>query len=403
MFTILFEIAIFILILSFLVIIHELGHFFAARWAKIKVDEFGLGYPPRAISLFTWAGTVFSLNWIPFGGFVRMDGEDGPESDVELEEDAKKSAKSAKKTANVSSKSKSDSEEGPFYTKTAFQRMVVILAGVIVNFAFGIFAFSVVYSIKGIPELIDSARISAVMPGSPAEVAGLPTDVEIISIITSSEEQYTVQSNADVISAVADQGGNVVTIVTTGTCDDQYGCAESAQMFDVYVRTQDEIPNPENEGALGIRFQEFVMTKYPWYQMPFRGTVVGIEQTYMLIVVTLSELQKMFVEVSSGGPLPADIAGPVGIVHQANEYQIFRQGPLMILNFAGVISASLAIMNLLPIPALDGGRAVFIMIEPLVGKKRVRKYEGYANYGGFMFLIFLIVVITARDIWRIFS
>ena len=403
MFTIIFEIAIFILILSFLVIIHELGHFFAARWAKIKVEEFGLGYPPRAVTLFTWAGTIFSLNWIPFGGFVRMDGEDGPINDAELEQEEKPSSKVNKKSVKTPTKTQLNSEEGPFYTKSAFKRMVVILAGVIVNFAFGIFAFSVVYSIKGIPELIDSARIATIMPGSPAEVAGLPTGVEIISIITSSEEQFTIQSNADVISAVADQGGNVVTIVTTGACSDQYGCQESAQMFDVYVRTQDEIPNPENEGALGIRFQEFVMAQYPWYQMPFRGTLVGVEQTYMLIVLTLAELQKMFVEVSTGGPLPADISGPVGIVHQANEYQIFRQGPLMILNFAGVISASLAIMNLLPIPALDGGRAVFIMIEPLIGKKRVRKFEGYANYGGFIFLIFLIVIITARDIWRIFS
>jgi regulator of sigma E protease len=385
MFTILFEIIIFILILSFLVIIHELGHFFAARWAKIKVEEFGLGYPPRAVSLFTWAGTVFSLNWIPFGGFVKMVGEDGPESD------------SSEETQSESGK------EGPFYTKSALKRMVVILAGVAVNFAFGILAFSIFYSIKGIPEVIDSARIGGFSQESPAAAAGVPSGVEIISIINSEQEQFSIRTNRDVINAIKDQGGKVITLVTTGSCTDQNGCQESAQTFEVYVRSQSEIQDPDNEGALGIVFQTLVMIHYPWYEMPLRGMVIGIEQTIMLILITLSELQKMIVDVSSGGALPQDIAGPVGIIHQANQFQIFQQGPLMILNFAGVISASLAIMNLLPIPALDGGRALFIMIEPLVGKTRVRKYEGYANYAGYMLLIFLIVTITARDIWRIFS
>jgi regulator of sigma E protease len=385
MFTILFEIIIFILILSFLVIIHELGHFFAARWAKIKVEEFGLGYPPRAVSLFTWAGTVFSLNWIPFGGFVKMVGEDGPETDS-LEEIQSQSGK-----------------EGPFYIKSALKRLVVILAGVAVNFAFGILAFSIFYSIMGIPEVIDSARIGGFSPESPAAAAGVPNGVEIISIINSEQEQFSIRTNRDVLNAIKDQGGKVITLVTTGPCTDQNGCQEFAQTFKVYVRSQSEIQDPDNEGALGIVFQTLVMIHYPWYEMPLRGMVIGIEQTIMLILVTLSELQKMIVDVSSGGALPQDIAGPVGIIHQANQFQIFQQGPLMILNFAGVISASLAIMNLLPIPALDGGRALFIMIEPLVGKTRVRKYEGYANYAGYMLLIFLIVTITARDIWRIFS
>lgn len=385
MFTIIFEIAVFVLILSFLVLIHELGHFFAARWAKIKVEEFGLGYPPRALTLFTWAGTVFSLNWVPFGGFVRMDGEDGPDSQ------------------DKPIKIKEIAEEGPFYTKSAFQRLVVILAGVLVNFAFAIFAFSVVYTVKGIPEPLNTARIADFSPKSPAAAAGVPANVEITSITTSTGEQFSIKTNEDVIQATRDQGGKTITLVTTGACSDQLGCQELAQTFEVYVRTQDEISDPTKEGALGIQFQSIFMNTYPWYEMPFRGTLVGIEQTYMLIVLTLDALKNMLIDVTTGGPLPEDISGPVGIVHQANQYQIFRQGPMMILNFAGVISASLAIMNLLPIPALDGGRAFFIMIEPIIGKNRVRKFEGYANYAGFMFLIFLIVAITARDIWRIFS
>ena len=113
------SVLIFILVLSFLVIIHELGHFLVAKWQGVKVEEFGLGYPPKILSLFRWKGTLFSLNAIPFGGFVRMEGEYG-------EEETDKKAPYSK-----------DDKEQPFYAKSALPRLLIILAGPFVNFLFG--------------------------------------------------------------------------------------------------------------------------------------------------------------------------------------------------------------------------------------------------------------------------
>lgn len=384
----------FILILSFLVVIHELGHFFAAKWAKIKVEEFGLGYPPKAITLFTYLGTPFTLNWVPFGGFVRMLGEDASAEDVEQTNQAAKDSKPSKKK-----KIQKEVEplEQPFYTKSAVQRLVVILAGVTVNFIFGVLAFSVVYSIMGIPTLINEARIELVAPNSPAAAAGLPTNVKIIEIV--SDEVVPIQTNEDVKAEIDKQAGKTVKVVTSGSCQG-LTCNEDRQTFEVYVRKSDEIP--AGEGAVGIGFAQQVYLHYPWYEQLVRGAAVGVEQAVMFGFFILLSLGDLVKNLFSTGALPGEIAGPVGIVHQAQSQGLFNQGPIMILNFMALLSINLAIMNLLPIPALDGGRALFILLEKVVGKHRVQRVEGYANYGGFVLLIGLILAVTARDIWRIF-
>jgi regulator of sigma E protease len=371
-----FEIITFIVILSFLVIIHELGHFFAARWAKIKIDEFGLGYPPKALKLFEYKGTPFTLNWIPFGGFVKMEGEDGP----------------------VEQKKSPGSGPFPFNTRSAFQRLVVILAGVTANFVFGIIAFSIVYTVLGIPTLIDQARIKTVVAESPAAEASLPTNVNIIAF-RHQEEVTSTTTNQQVIDFVKAHPGETTTLITTGPCDGQ-ACAESAQEFEVYLRTSEE--TPAGQGSLGISFESQVFMKFPWYEQLARGVLVGLEQAVFLGLIIIQSLASIIMDLVKLGSVPAELAGPVGIVHQAQQEGIFSQGSMMILNFAGLLSINLAIMNLLPIPALDGGRALFIALEKIVGRKKIEKIEGYANYGGFIILIGLIIMITARDLWRLF-
>lgn len=395
-----FATVIFILILSFLVIIHELGHYFAARWAKIKVEEFGLGYPPKAITLFTYKGTPFTINWIPFGGFVKMEGEDGTDSIIEdTSADLDKKSSESAKTATASKKKKLSSvQEGPFYTKSAWQRMVVILAGVVVNFLFGVIAFAIVYSFLGIPTLIDQARIESVATDSPAALAGVPSNVNVIAIRDGSET-IAITDNATGSEAVKARLGKSVVVITTGPCDG-LSCQESAQEFPVYIRAEAE--TPEDQGPLGIRFAGQVFVHYPWYEQIIRGIAVGVEQAVLLGVFILVSLFTIVKQLFQLGQVPTDIAGPVGIVHQAQSQGIFTQGPLMILNFTGLLSVNLAVMNLLPIPALDGGRALFIVLEKFVGRARVQKIEGYANYGGFILLLGLILAVTIRDVWRIF-
>jgi regulator of sigma E protease len=379
-----FETLVFIAILSLLVVVHELGHFLAAMWAKIQVEEFGLGYPPRALGLFKYKQTLFSLNWIPFGGFVRMTGEEGPDDGSEQNE-------------------KSEHVElapglAPFYKRSVLQRLIVILGGVTFNFIFGVLIFASIYLNLGIPQQLTQARIGAIAPNSPAEQAKLPTQVNVIAI-RDGATTMPVTSSEEAIKVINGLKGKTITLVTTGPCQ-QLTCQESAQEFAVYVRSDAEIP--AGQGAIGIAFESTVFVFYPWYEMPFRGMWVGLQQAIFMGQMILEALGQVFRQAAQQGSLPTELAGPVGIVHQASQQGLFSQGWLMILNFVGMLSINLAIMNLLPIPALDGGRALFIGLEVLFGQKRTANWEKYANYIGFVLLIGLMLVFTARDVWRLF-
>lgn len=378
-----------LLVLSFLVIIHELGHYFAARKAGITVEEFGIGYPPRALNFsllakrfnitkyfsfwrrFDSSKTELTLNWIPFGGFVRMAGE----------------------TPNP--KQNATPQPGDFLAATLAQRLMVIFAGVAVNFLFGVVAFTIVFSKTGIPQEISGARIGTVEPNSPAAQAGVPNQVQIIGFQTDNGlvETKTVES---VKSFVEENRGETVTLITTGIC--QQLICEDRQEYSVYLRTADE--TPENQGSLGISFETVIFQSYPWYEMPFRSAWHGSVQAL--------QLSKMILDALSGvgqdlfrGKVSSDVAGPVGIVYQAQKGQFFDQGWLSILTFAGILSINLAIMNILPFPPLDGGRAVLSILELLIGKNKSHLIEYYANYGGYVFLLALVVLITFSDISRI--
>lgn len=377
------SVLVFIIILSFLVIIHELGHFFVAKWRKVKVEEFGLGYPPKIASLFKWKNTLFSLNAIPFGGFVRLDGEDGESSDVETK-----------------SSIKTDSKEGPFYSKSALSRLAIILAGPIVNFLFGALAFSIIFSFVGIPvSLNGQPRIEAVVEDSPASEANILEKVNITGFIVG-EDYFAMDSINDVQEFVSDHRSETVTVVTSGTCVEE-SCEEILQEFDIYLRSEEE--TPADQGSMGIIFSETYFKEYPWYERPFRGMVYGVNQAIFMGLMMVQALGNILMSLFSGNGVGAEIAGPVGIVHQAQQSNLAAEGFLTILSFTGMLSINLAIMNLLPIPALDGGRALFIILEKLVGKKRINRLEGYANFGGYIFLLGLIILITVKDIWSIIS
>lgn len=362
-----------ILLLSFLVIIHELGHLFAAFWAKIKVEEFGLGYPPKAKTFFTWRGVPFTLNWVPFGGFVRMAGEE------DTPEEASKH------------------ERGHFYTAPIGKRLVVILAGATVNFLFGVIAFAAIFSFMGIPRQLEEARVGYVMPESPAAKAGLPVNVTITSLVLN-ETEVAVHSPAEVIEFVKKNRGATVTVRTTGICE-ALSCEKKVQEFSTYIRTEAETPT--GEGALGIAFQDYTLEFYPWYEMPFRGTAFGITQALGLGGQILSALRGLVSDVFTKGVVPSELAGPVGIVHQAQSAGLLNQGWLAVVSFAGMLSINLAIMNVLPIPPLDGGKALFTILEPIVSRKRLQHFEYWVNYAGYIFLLGLILVVTVRDVARI--
>lgn len=351
-----------IVVLSILVIIHEFGHFFAARWAKIPVEEFGLGYPPRAKKLFKWKETLFSLNWVPFGGFVRLEGE--------------------------------DEAAGRFNKSPALKRLIVIIAGAAVNFLFGVVVFSILFSLTGIPTPIDQPRIGYVADNSPAAEVQLQTDTNIVSL-QSGDDLLGSPTTSETIEWVNQHRGQTITITTTGVCDG-VACPEIANSRQIYLRTEEE--TPVDEGSMGIAFKSAVLVKYPWYQMPFRGIWYGVIQAFWLGGLILSGLSQIVADLVTGGAAPDGVAGPVGIVDQVVKTGMFDDGLAAIAGFAAMLSINLAIMNLLPIPALDGGRAVFILVEKIVGRRKIERVEEIANYAGYILLLGLIVLISIKDV-----
>lgn len=362
----------FILILSFLVIIHELGHFFAAFWAKIRVEEFGLGYPPIAKKLFSWKGVPFTLNWIPFGGFVRMAGEEAPEH------------------------GEAQSTNGMFYTAPVSKRLVIILAGAAINFIFGILAFTIIYSCMGIPTMLTGARVGYIAPESPAAESKLPTEVTILKL-EAADETVTITKPSDVVAFVEHHRGQTIKIFTTGHCDDD-SCQETVQEFSTYLRTSEE--TPAGQGSLGIAFQDYTLKFYPWWQMPFRGAAFGVREALTLGVDILTAVRSLGVNLFTKGAIPTELAGPVGIVHQAHSVGLLGLGLPAVISFAGQLSINLAIMNVLPIPPLDGGKALFTILETVIARKRLHRFEYLLNYVGYIFLLGLIIIVTVRDVAR---
>jgi len=363
-----------ILALSLLIIIHELGHFFAARWRGIKVEEFGLGYPPLAFKLFTWQGTVFSLNWIPFGGFVRMAGE------------------------NDLPHTKQKSADDSYYAASIPSRLFVLLAGVTCNFIFGAVAFAIIFTRFGIPQTITDARIGWVMPDSPAAEAGVPEDSSIVALASEAVRTETPDTDA-VVAFIQDHTGEEISLFTLEECADS-PCTGEEREYRVRPRTKEE--TPVGEGSLGIVFKTTVPKFYPSWQMPFRGIVYGTEQAVEMGGVILQAVGRLVTTLAQTGTLEQDLSGPVGIVSQAKTAGVFTEGFFVALSFVGMLSINLAIMNLLPVPPLDGGKAILTALESIINRRVIQQIEFYLSYGGYALLLGLIVLITVRDVIRLF-
>ncbi len=361
-------ILIFILILSFLVLIHELGHFLTAKKFGIKVEEFGMGYPPKALTLHKdKGGTEYTLNWLPFGGFVRMFGEDGS-----MTTEGKNTGGNA------------------FFDKPVWQRLMVIVAGVSVNFVFGVLAFATIYTIMGIPTVIDGVKISQVATNSPAQRAGL-SEGDIITQLEADGVSLPVKDSTSFIAALQQLAGETPQV--------NFRRGEALQSVDVYVRTKEEIP--ADQGSIGVVINDFELKRYPAWQMPFRGALVGLQSALEFGLLLLKSLGTMVANIFTQGKLPVEVAGPVGIVHMAQKEGILTSGWLDRLNFAAILSINLAIINLIPFPALDGGRVIFLLYEGIRRKRINPRIEHYANVAGFMLLIGMIMAVSARDIARV--
>lgn len=344
------SILIFLVVLSILVLVHEFGHFWVAKRNGIWVEEFGFGLPPRIFGKRV-GETIYSLNLLPFGGFVRLHGEN--------------------EEAGITNPKRA------FLNKSKKVRVAVVIAGVIMNFLLAIFAFGIVYSFSGIPRDSGQVKVVDVVAGSPAQSGGIVVG-DVIRKIDGKE----ITRIDDFVKIVEEKKGKKVLLET-----------DSKKL----TLTPRGNP-PQGEGPLGVVISTTEIYFPPLIARPFYGIYYGFKEALfwgqMVITGFVSIFRNLF-----RGIIPKDIAGPVGIFAVTSEAA--KIGILALINFTGILSVNLAILNIFPFPALDGGRLLFIFIEKIVGKKILPKVEAAIHSVGMIILLLLLLAITVHDIQRL--
>lgn len=342
---------IFFIVLSILVLIHELGHFLVARWIGVHVEEFGLGLPPRV-----WGkkirGTIYSINWLPIGGFVKLSGEDEEEL----------------KTSNVKLKNRRQY----FWARSKKERTAILVAGVTMNFLLAV-AITTFLLTQGVAEPSGRVHIERVVAGSPAEEAGLKAGDIVQDMRTPQELIDFTRANAG--SAIT------LTILRDGT--------PSA------IAVTPRRDPPPGQGPLGVAISDLEIKAYPLTVAPVMAVKINVQRGWEMlrsIVVTVWRLVTL-------QPLAAEIAGPIGIAQVTG--QAVQYGFMALLEFMAILSLNLAVLNILPIPALDGGRLAFVFLEKFMGRRVRPAFERSAHQWGMIILFALILLVSINDILRL--
>src|SRR3989344_3836539 len=356
---------VFLLILSVLILVHELGHFLMAKKFGIFVEEFGFGLPPRLFG-FKRGETIYSINYLPFGGFVKLYGEEG------LENTGKK--KIAKNRA--------------FYTRPVWQRVVVISAGVVMNFLLAIVIISYIFT-RGVMVPTQNVHIEKIVGNSPAEAAGLKEGDRInkISIIseTGGKEEIVINSTDLLINTTKKYPDKEITLEIF----------RNGQNLSVNIIPRSDYP--ENQGPMGILISNFEEKKYSLLEAP----VMGLKESVFLSWELIKGIGKTLWKLATLQSVSKDVAGPIGIAQMTGE--AIRFGRNAVLEMLGLLSLNLAIVNILPFPALDGGRLLFVVIEGITGKRIKTNWERHIHQAGMAVLLLLILLVTLNDLIRIFS
>jgi regulator of sigma E protease len=368
-------IVLFLVVLGSLVLVHELGHFVMARLAGVRVLEFGIGFPPRAKILRAKGETLYTLNWLPIGGFVKLEGEDGDEAD----------------------------DPRSFVRARLPVKLIILVAGVAMNLIVSLVIFT---SIAWLASPVVGVKIPVVEDGSPAATAGLHAGDSIVSVDGVRHDLFS-QAQGDILTDLRAHVGQTVTLQIVHPDG-------SRADVPVTLRTAAETKDPDGDGpllgkgALGIRasdttagFPAYFSGDYNQHDLP-TAISLGTNETTRWFGVILGGLGDLARQVASNPTAAPPVAGPIGIATQIADI-FFGAGLVMTIYVAGILSANLALVNALPFPPLDGGRMFMIVLKSVFGSRISLRAERTTYAVGFVFLFGFLIWVTGFDIVRLLS
>jgi len=345
--TIAITIVSFIGILIVLVFAHEFGHFITAKLARVKVQEFGIGFPPRIVS-FKRGETTYSINAIPLGGFTKMVGEEDP------------------------------TLPGSLASKSIPVRILVLSAGSLMNILLPILLFSISFMIPH-DMILEKVQVEEVAADSPAQTAGIEPGDIILEV-----NGHTIRNRGDVGYFIQLYLGSTIDILL-----------QRDQLTPQEVNLTPRWNPPEGQGATGIVITGVDSTTVRESEPIWKAVPSSIVHCWQILILFRNEVVHWFV-----GGTPPQVTGPIGIAQITGE--IAQAGISPLLEFAALISINLAIINIFPFPGLDGGRLIFVFLEWIRRGKRISpKREGMVHLIGFAVLLFLIIVVSYFDIVNI--
>lgn len=336
---------VFMVVFSVIIFAHEFGHFIVGKLARVRVDEFGFGYPPRLFTIGTWGGTTYTINVIPIGGFVKM-GEDDPSRPDSL----------ASKSMGI--------------------RALAFFAGSFMNLVLAIICYIVV-ALLGQQYLVGQVVIEEIVPDSPAAMAQLQVGDEIVAI-----NDHIVQNNWDLRQATQMAAGEKVSLTVRRNGE--------RLTVSLVPRTQ----YPAGQGPMGVtiglRNPKAVTIRYSiWEAIP-----ISLQRSWQTLTLIVEGIAGMI-----RGTIPPDVTGPIGLFQVTGE--VARSGFSNLLELMALISINLFLVNLLPFPPLDGGHLLFIALEALRGKRIEPQREGLVHFVGMVILLILMLLISYQDLLRL--
>ncbi|HEV3245536.1 MAG TPA: M50 family metallopeptidase [Candidatus Paceibacterota bacterium] len=355
-----------VVILVCLILVHEFGHFLAAKLFRVRVDEFGIGFPPRALLLGKLRETEYTLNWIPFGGFVRLYGE---------QEDSGQHGR------------------GSFMDSPRWKQGVILIAGVAMN-AIAAYALFAVALGTGVPAIVNQLQpnqhaellVSEVLPGSPAEAAGIALGDQIVSMQDAEGSVPEALTPSAMVAFISDHAGQPLSVTYVHS-----GATTTATVIPANGVNTLNAAQP----AIGIGLVLVANVALPPLQA-MQEAIYTTRESFVLVGQGLWEIVKT---AAHGTPDLTGVVGPVGLVSQVGQAE--QNGLGEVLELAAFISVNLTIVNLIPIPALDGGRLLVLLVEAIMRKSAPKLAVELLNTIGVALIILLMVTVTYNDIARL--